>query len=90
MKQNHPYRIAIRTEGEWVRAYFAAPDTMEGAQEIATIRRSLLNGSNGPVYIAWRNTLRIAFDQLSLALFGGVPATWREDPAPEHERMGEA
>lgn len=38
MPAGHPFRIALRAEGEWWVAYVAKPSDMDGAIEIARVR----------------------------------------------------
>jgi hypothetical protein len=82
-----PYRIAFRAEGEFVNAYFAPPETMDGAILVSSVRRRMLN-EDPELWEDWRTLMRMAFERYHERL--GLPVTeWKEIPAPEHERSGE-
>lgn len=81
MKTEAPFRIAIRDEGKQVSAYYAEPDTMEGAVWIGSLSKALMNTV---VLEEWIKVLTGAIDTLS----GGQLESWEAQPAPEHERGG--
>ena len=78
------FRIAMRAEGDRWTAYYAKPDTMDGALWLASIRLSLVdNPENKQAFI----------DLLTTALAKLVPANierWTQQQAPESERSGSA
>jgi hypothetical protein len=81
-----PFRIAMRTEGDWWVAYFAPIDTMDDALELSRVRRSLVER---------HREIRQAFIDFNTKLMGiAVEATgakvdhWDTQRAPEHERSG--
>ena len=51
-----PLRLAIRTEDEWVVAYLAPRDTMDGAKKVAVIHRRVLEESPG-AFEQWKTLL---------------------------------
>lgn len=77
-------RLAMRHEGDWWVAYYALPDTMAGAHELARIHLGLV--ANHPQ----RRDAFMKILQRSLADI--VPAFEFAEigPAPEHERSGHA
>lgn len=84
--QVHPYRIAFRAEGAFVNAYFAPPETMDGAILVSSVRKTMLN-EDPELWEDWRTLMRMAFERYHERL--GLPvAEWKEIPAPEHERAG--
>jgi hypothetical protein len=79
-------RLAFRAEGEFVNAYHAAGDTMEGADLLGSFRRSLLDQQPG-LFDAWKAIMSDAYAKLIESTLGIRP-TMDETPAPEHERAG--
>lgn len=86
-------RLAMRREGAWWVAYYAMPDTMDGAILLGQIAMRFVEGGD------LQQRRKDAFMQLmrdSVAdLFEerfGVRPTWPKGPqaAPEHERSGNA
>jgi len=80
-------RLAFRIEGDnWV-AYFAKPDTMEGAIFLGSIKL---------VFVEDQGRKRIFMDLMKSAFtdaigtIGGEVSSWDERAAPEHERSGRA
>lgn len=88
MTEKMMMRLAIRREGEFVNAYHAAPDTMDGAMLIGSIRESLLNQHQG-IWEDWKNLMTRAY-QAKIHDATGLRAQMEEQPAPEHERSGRA
>lgn len=77
-------RLALRVEGETWVAYYALPDTMEGAIVLATIRMALVE--DGDRKRAFMELMKSAIgDFLAGKVEMGI-----EQPAPEHERAGRA
>lgn len=80
-----PFRIAFRSEGSDVNAYFALGDTMEGAVLIASIRRGALNAAPG-AFEDYQALMRKIVNAISGDLF----VEFQTIPAPENERTGNA
>lgn len=75
-----PYRVAIREAGEWVVAYFAPPEGMDGAIELGRIRRSVLSECPG-AWDRWRSFWGVVVvDLLPESLRGGARAEERTPP----------
>jgi len=83
------FRLAMRVEGDWWVAYCAPPGTMENALEIGRIRMSIVvpdrEAKNG-----FMDLLQSALGRAAVAV-GGESPEWNDpEPAPEHERSGNA
>lgn len=76
------FRIAFRKEGAWVIAYLAEPGTMVGAVQLASVAVSLLEHPE-----TWREYRGLISRALNRS---GLPMADIEQPAPEHERAGDA
>jgi hypothetical protein len=81
-------RLAMREEGTLWVAYYAMPDTMEGALFLGSVRMNFVRG---------HPDRRTAFIALMREAVGdiieekmGIQPEWPEgeQPAPEHERGG--
>jgi hypothetical protein len=90
MKSQKVGRLALREEGENWNAYYAMPDTMDGALPLGSIKIGFAKRSD---------TTKRAFIDLMRECVAdviedatGVRPTWPEgiQPAPEHERSGNA
>ncbi len=82
-------RLALRVEGAYWRAYFALPDTMEGAIEVGGIAMAAI--TNNPTRKqAFMDMMREFVGEILAERLGQTPQ-WN-DPvnAPEHERAGRA
>lgn len=87
-------RLALRREGKWWTAYYAMPETMNGALPLGRIRMTMVEG---PLPRHQRNKkgfmdlMREAVSDLIEDSIGVRPQ-WPDgpQPAPEHERAGEA
>jgi len=80
-------RLALRHEGDSWNAYYAAPDTMEGALPLASIRMALVAGHPARKQ-AFMMLMRDCVGDLIRGA-AGVDATWGgPQTAPEHERAG--
>lgn len=82
-------RIAFRTEGEWWKAYYALPDTMEGALELGQVKLAAVQDPElKNAFIAFmRDVVTVIFRGAT----GITIPKWNEpEPAPEHERGGSA
>ncbi len=82
------YRLAFRSEGDFVNCYFAPLRTMDGAILVSSMRRSILE-TDPVLFEDWKMALQLAFDRQN-AREGAPSAGWTEHRAPEHERTGEA
>lgn len=83
-------RLAMREEGTLWVAYYAMPDTMEGALYLGSIRMQFIVGhpERRTTFIAlMREGVNDIFEEKM-----GLRAEWPEgeQPAPEHERGGNA
>lgn len=81
-------RLAMRHEGEWWNAYYAMPDTMEGAILLGSMRIRFVKGSRKERFMA---LMREGVADLIEENTGQRP-TWPEGAtrAPEAERSGHA
>lgn len=82
-------RLALRVEGEWWIAYYARPETMNGAIPLARIRMDLV--INPKRKEAFMGLMRESVAAIIEGATGGT-VTWPDPPqrAPEHERAGRA
>lgn len=80
-------RLAMRQEGENWNAYYALPDTMEGAIFLGSIKLQFVQTQERKD--AFLGFMRECMSDLMEELFGDRP-TWPDgpQPAPEHERSG--
>lgn len=83
-----PFRLAFRSEGDFVNCYYAAADTMKDAMLLASMRRSALSKTPG-AFEQWQKLMQHI---LSTAVDGalGESVSFETIPAPEHERSGNA
>jgi len=81
-----PWRIAFRSEGEYVNCYFADEHTMEGAILLSSLKRSIAELG---MFDAWREFMQDAMRAVTKDTLG-VACEYPEEPqpAPEHERAG--
>ena len=82
-------RLAMRAEGLWWNAYYAPPNTMEGAQHLGSILLTAIR-SNPERKLEFFNLMKgVVADQIQEQT--GLAPDW-QDPvtAPEHERSGGA
>lgn len=85
----HPYRVAIREEGNVINCYIAPISSMIGARLIASIDLELVKADR-ELFEAWVSMMSTA------AALEYKRATGREvkdiivQPAPPYERMGKA
>jgi hypothetical protein len=80
-------RLALRKEGDNWSAYYALPDTMEGALPLASIRM------NAVQRIERKNAFMSLMQDIVADIIEdavGERPTWEPQPAPEHERGGHA
>ncbi|PWE26671.1 hypothetical protein C4N9_20625 [Pararhodobacter marinus] len=81
-------RLAMRVEGDWWVAYYALPETMEGALELGRIRMAIVED-----WQAKELFMSLMRDAVTAIIRDrtGAKAEWPEPhgrPAPEHERAG--
>lgn len=83
-------RLALRQEGELWNAYYAMPDTMEGAIFLGSIRITAI-GMYPDVKQAFMDAMMLLVGNILSDLHKGGPIKWQEPrPAPESERAGHA
>ena len=86
MSKQQMGRLAMRVEGDWWVAYYALPNTMDGALKLGSIRMGIV--------IDWQRKelfMSMMKDAVSEIIKGGFGADveWPDPrPAPEHERSG--
>jgi hypothetical protein len=87
---SQPGRLALRSEGEYWNAYYALPDTMDGAVLLGTIRITAVV-DNPERKQAFMDLMRGIVTEF-LEEMTGVEVAWPNppEPAPEHERSGSA
>lgn len=80
-------RLALRVEGENWNAYYAMPDTMDGALYLGSIRMALVQDKvRKQVFM---DLMRSAVGSILGGIVGAEPS-WKEPiAAPEHERTKE-
>lgn len=81
-------RLAFRVEGDWWVAYYAMPDTMEGAVELARIAMRLVQDRARKE--AFMAIMRDAIADFLQDVSGNRPDDFITRAAPEHERAGRA
>jgi hypothetical protein len=81
-------RSAMRVEGAWWVAYYALPDTMEGAIEMGRVRMSIVQDRARKS--AFMAIFSSALAEFMAEQFGVVPYMNAPVAAPEHERAGRA
>lgn len=82
-------RLAIRVEGLWWRAYYAAQDTMDDAVPLGCIHMKCVQDSPA-VKQQFMDTMQTAVGVMIKDATGHEVANWSTQPAPEHERSGNA
>ena len=89
-KKTQVGRLAMRVEGEFWNAYYALPNTMEGALLLGSIRMAFVEDfSAKQIFMA---LMRDAVSAIIKAQTG-IDAAWPDPdgiPAPQHERAGRA
>ena len=82
-------RVALRVEGDWWVAYYASPDKMDDAIEIARSRMGIVK-QNSAYKAAFMGLIQDVISGFIEAKTGVNP-DWNDPvPAPEHERAGRA
>lgn len=83
-------RLALRVEGRNWNAYYALPNTMDGALLLASININLVT-EHPEVKRAFMETMKTALAAVLADVAGGKVGkvlNWDERPAPESERSG--
>lgn len=81
-------RLAMRHEGDYWRAYYALTDTMDGALLLGSIRMTLV--ADPKRKNAFMDLMRDAVGDMLKQATGEEPSWNGAQPAPEHERSGNA
>lgn len=80
-------RLAMRAEGDWWKAYYALPDTMEGALLLGQVQMAFT--STPERRQAFMGLMRDAISDIIQDATGNRPSfPDGPEPAPEHERAG--
>lgn len=80
-------RLAMRIEGDDWAAYYALPDTMEGAFRLGSVKMAIVRDLERRQM--FMDLMRHFIGDILAGKFGEEP-TWKTEPAPEHERSGRA
>lgn len=82
-------RLALRVEGKMWNAYFALPNTMEDSIYLGSIllKSAMINPEIKQGFIELMST---AVSDIIESVVGVRPESWNEQPAPEHEKSGNA
>jgi len=83
------FRIAFRHEGEFVNAYFAQAETMDGALLLGSIRQSTLDkvpGAFKSYQLLMRELMEAAAEEIGIT----AKPKWLTRRAPPHERSPES
>ncbi|MEY2688425.1 MAG: hypothetical protein RL375_2623 [Pseudomonadota bacterium] len=89
MSNAAPFRLAIRMEGRSINAYYAKPDTMDGAVLIGSIN-SRLCSVDPAVFLGFRDTMTLAMVALAKDALGVTVTGFEVQDAPEGEKAGHA
>jgi len=84
-----PYRVAVREDGEFVNAYFAKADTLDGAWLVASISKTVLELEP----VAWQvfqEFMKCVASTLVEKATGARVVDVIVGPGPAHERSGSA
>jgi hypothetical protein len=81
-------RLALRVEGDNWNAYYALPDTMEGAIPLGSIRMGAVTHDPARKQ-AFMDLMQGIVTDFLQERFGERP-TWMVEAAPEYERSGSA
>lgn len=79
-------RLAMRHEGEWWNAYYAMPDTMEGAIQLGSIRITAVDRPDRKT--AFMQCMREVVADIIEEKIGVRPVWGGAHAAPERERSG--
>lgn len=86
---SNPIRMAFRAEGQFVNCYLAQTGTMEGAQLMGSIGRGILERDK-TIWDDFKKLMERAIINASIDAFGVAPLSFEEEPAPPHEKSGNA
>lgn len=81
------FRLAIRKEGPYLRAYLAEPSTMKGSFEIASIAVGIVTTAPDG-FDRWKQLLLDGMKQFLSDHLATAEIEFTEHPAPECERSG--
>lgn len=87
MKTQIPGRVAIRHEGHMINAYWAKPDTMEGAFWLGSIPAYFT--SHADIFERFKKLMIDGAGFVIEDITGGRIEEWNEKAAPEHEKTKE-
>jgi hypothetical protein len=89
MSEQQIGRLAMRVEGTWWVAYYAMPNTMEGAIDLGRIQMRFVEDKERKD--TFMELMKGAVSDLLAERIGARP-TWPDgpQPAPESERSGHA
>lgn len=82
-------RLAMRVEGDFWVAYYAMPDTMEGALLLGSARMAFITRDKARK-VAFMGMMQEAVADLIEDAVGTRPTWNAPTSAPEHERAGRA
>ena len=82
-------RLAFRVEGENWNAYYALPDTMDGALYLGTIRMAAVKGRQDRKD-QFMDVMRESVADILEEVTGTRPSWGSAHTAPEHEKAGRA
>lgn len=80
-------RVALRVEGDWWVAYYAMPNTMDGAIELGRVLMAMVQDQGRKQ--AFMDLMREGVGEALKEITGAVPDFF-VSKAPEHERSGRA
>jgi hypothetical protein len=84
-----PFRLAIRAEGEFINAYFASIDTMKDAMLLGSIKRVPCDKDRS-IFDQWVGVMANVLQLACKEALGEITVEMIIEPAPEHERAGNA
>lgn len=80
-------RVAFRTEGNMWNAYYALPDTMEGATYLGSIAMAAIR-NNRARKEEFIQMMRSIVGEIIEQRIGQKPTWGEQENAPEHEKAG--
>ena len=83
-------RLSMRQEGGFWVAYYAMPETMDGAIFLGSISMGAISGHNGHRKANFMDMMRDIVSEIIEDKTGIKPEWGGETTAPEHERAGNA
>lgn len=82
-------RLALRVQGPWWVAYYAMPDTMEGAIELGRIYMGAVRVSD-EIADSFKETMKLTLRTFFERHLGADVDHWVEETARDSERSGNA